>query len=108
MHAVWFICQGTMASSASSAIYDDVDLMEVASDDEFPHIIEINSSDDESDPEEDPDYVSDDDIMEDAPIEDDILVVAPQLNDFVIVGHPWGERYVEFIPLDVLSLVVIH
>ncbi|MFS8007800.1 hypothetical protein Hanom_Chr14g01265271 [Helianthus anomalus] len=40
-------CQGTMGSLASSGIYDDVDPMEIASDDEFPHVVEIVSSNDE-------------------------------------------------------------
>ncbi|MFS7935467.1 hypothetical protein Hanom_Chr05g00403801 [Helianthus anomalus] len=112
---MYSFCQGTMASSASSGMYDNHDYMDISLDDEpVVEIIFSNDSSDDSDPEEDPDYLSDDfkHFVEDGqahlslldhpnivvPLEDDVLAVGLQLNDFVIVGHPEGEHIFEFIP----------
>ncbi|MFS7976542.1 hypothetical protein Hanom_Chr10g00893681 [Helianthus anomalus] len=40
-------------------------------------------------------------------LEDDVLPVGPQLNEFVIIGHPDGEHIVEYIPLDVVPLAAV-
>ncbi|KAJ0734481.1 hypothetical protein HanPI659440_Chr11g0420631 [Helianthus annuus] len=96
-------CQGTMASSASSGIYDP---MEIASDDEFPHVIEIVSSDDEDADDFQP-FALPDPILDGGPLEDDVLAVGPQLNEFVIISHPDGDHIVDYIPLEVAPLAVV-
>ncbi|MFS7978405.1 hypothetical protein Hanom_Chr10g00915111 [Helianthus anomalus] len=54
-----------MSSSEGSNVYDDLDPMELVSDDEYGPGVEIITSDSESDPEEDPNFLSDDDDMDD-------------------------------------------
>ncbi|MFS7947219.1 hypothetical protein Hanom_Chr06g00545531 [Helianthus anomalus] len=84
-------CQGTMASSASTGIYDDVDPMEIASDNEFPRVP----------------FTLPDPILDGEPMEDDVLAVGPHQNEFVIIGHPDGANIIDYIPLYVMPLAVV-
>ncbi|MFS7935537.1 hypothetical protein Hanom_Chr05g00404681 [Helianthus anomalus] len=72
-----------MSSSKSSYVYDDDEPMELMSDDEIGPIVEIIYSDSEMDPDEDPEYMLDEEdfqpfafpngIMEDDALVDDVL-----------------------------------
>ncbi|KAF5756962.1 hypothetical protein HanRHA438_Chr17g0830981 [Helianthus annuus] len=95
-----------MASSASSGIHDDVDPMEIASDDEFPHVVEIVSSDDEDLDDFQP-FALPNPILDGEPMEDDVLAVGPHLNEFVIISHPDGAHIVDHIPLDAVPIVAV-
>ncbi|XP_021996084.1 pollen-specific leucine-rich repeat extensin-like protein 4 [Helianthus annuus] len=88
-----------MASSASSGIYDNHDHMDVPSDDE--PMEEIIPSDDEDLDDFQPFALPDHDMV------DDVLAVGPQLNPFVIIGHPDGAHIVDYIPLDVVPLAAV-
>ncbi|MFS7913244.1 hypothetical protein Hanom_Chr02g00139541 [Helianthus anomalus] len=93
-----------MASSASSGVYDDHAHMDISSNDE--PFVEIVSSDDEDlddfQPFTLPGFVHDGE-----PLVDGVLAVGPQLNQFIIIGHPDGAHIVDYIPLDD-DVPVIH
>ncbi|KAF5756072.1 hypothetical protein HanXRQr2_Chr17g0810321 [Helianthus annuus] len=110
-----------MSSSESSGVYDDHDPMELVSDYEYGPVAEVLTLDKDSDPEEDLDFISNDDDMDDfqplalpvlaindVPLEDDVLALSPQLHDIVIVGHPEGEHLVEVIPFPAIPLAAIQ
>ncbi|KAM0040843.1 hypothetical protein Hdeb2414_s0012g00398901 [Helianthus debilis subsp. tardiflorus] len=112
-----FSFQVAMSSSEGSNVLDNLDPMELTSDDEYGPEVVIITSDSESDPEEDPSFDSDDDMddfqpfalpddmVDDVPLVDDVLALPPQLNDIVIIGHPEGEHLVEIIPFPAIPLV---
>ncbi|MFS7965423.1 hypothetical protein Hanom_Chr09g00762091 [Helianthus anomalus] len=53
------------------------------------------------------DISSDNEPSIEIPVEDDVLAVGPQLNQFVIIGHPDGAHIVDYIPLDVVPLAAV-
>ncbi|KAJ0548814.1 hypothetical protein HanIR_Chr08g0388031 [Helianthus annuus] len=93
-----------MVSSASSGVYDDYGHMDISTDDEAA--VEIVSSDDEDLDDFQP-FALLDPVLDGEPIEDDVLAVGPQLNQFVIIGHPDGAHIVDYIPLDVVPLAAV-
>ncbi|MFS7966883.1 hypothetical protein Hanom_Chr09g00779191 [Helianthus anomalus] len=83
-----------MSSSESSDLSDEHDHMELVSDDEIGPVEEVFTSDTDSDPDEDPDFVSDDDALDefhpfalpdftddDIPLEDGVDAIDPDLID---------------------------
>ncbi|MFS7968924.1 hypothetical protein Hanom_Chr09g00803161 [Helianthus anomalus] len=79
-----------MSSSESSGLIDDYDPMELVSDNGVVPTDEVFTSDTDSDPEEDPDFMSDDDDLDDfqpfalpdladgdVPPVDDVLTLPP-------------------------------
>ncbi|KAJ0786095.1 hypothetical protein HanOQP8_Chr02g0051261 [Helianthus annuus] len=78
--------------------------MDISSDDE--PFVEIVSSDDEDLDDFQP-FALPDPVHDGEPVVDDVLAVGPQLNQFVIIGHPDGAHIVDYIPLDVVPLVAV-
>ncbi|KAJ0801176.1 hypothetical protein HanPI659440_Chr03g0114321 [Helianthus annuus] len=95
-----------MSSSKGSNVYDDVDPMELVSDDEHVPEVQVITSDSESEPDNDLDDFQPFTLLGDI-IEDDVLAIPPLLNDIVIMGNPEGENVVEVIPFDVIPLAAI-
>ncbi|KAJ0773735.1 hypothetical protein HanOQP8_Chr03g0103701 [Helianthus annuus] len=95
-----------MSSSKGSNVYDDVDPMELVSDDEHVPEVQVITSDSESAPDNDLDDFQPFTLLGDI-IEDDVLAIPPLLNDIVIMGNPKGENVVEVIPFDVIPLAAI-
>ncbi|MFS8006477.1 hypothetical protein Hanom_Chr14g01249591 [Helianthus anomalus] len=93
-----------MASSASSGVYEDYCYMDLSSDDE--PFVEVVSSDDEDLDDFQP-FALPDPVHDGEPVEDDILAVGPQLNQFVIIGHPDEAHIVDYIPLNVVPLAEV-
>ncbi|MFS7938130.1 hypothetical protein Hanom_Chr05g00435811 [Helianthus anomalus] len=94
--------------------------MELVSDGEYGPAEEIFTSDTDSDPEEDLDFISDDDDLDDfhpfaltdpasddVPLVDDVLALPPQLPDQLNIGHPDGEHIVQVIPFPVFPIAAI-
>ncbi|MFS8033824.1 hypothetical protein Hanom_Chr17g01574131 [Helianthus anomalus] len=109
-----------MSSSESSKLLDDYDPMELVSNDEVVPAEEVFTSDTDSDPDEDPDFLSDEDDLDDfqpfalpdltdddIPLVDDVLALPLPIHDQLIIGHPNGEHIVEPIPIPVIPLAVI-
>ncbi|KAF5759824.1 hypothetical protein HanRHA438_Chr16g0757781 [Helianthus annuus] len=95
-----------MSSYESSNVYDDVDPMELVSDDEFVPEVQVITSDSESASNDDLDDFQPFALLEDI-IDDDVLAIPPLLNDIFIMGHPEGEHVVEVIPFDIIPLAAI-
>ncbi|KAJ0951988.1 hypothetical protein HanPSC8_Chr02g0066911 [Helianthus annuus] len=92
-----------MASSASSGVYDDHAHMDISSDDE--PFVEIVSSDDDLDDFQS--FALTEPVHDGEPLVDDVLAVGPQLNQFIIIGHPNGAHTIDYIPLDVVPLAAV-
>ncbi|MFS7935844.1 hypothetical protein Hanom_Chr05g00408281 [Helianthus anomalus] len=88
-----------MSSSKGSNVYDDMDPMKLASDDEVVPEVQVITSDNELDDFQPFALLGD--------IIDDLLAIPPLLNEIVIMGHPKGEDIVEVVPFDVIPLDVI-
>ncbi|MFS7913243.1 hypothetical protein Hanom_Chr02g00139531 [Helianthus anomalus] len=93
-----------MASSASSGVYDDHAHMDISSNDE--PFVEIVSSDDEDLDDFQP-FALPGFVQDGEPLVDGVLAVGPQLNQFIIIGHPDGAHIVDYIPPDVVSLAAV-
>ncbi|MFS7912463.1 hypothetical protein Hanom_Chr02g00130241 [Helianthus anomalus] len=93
-----------MSSSEGSNVYDDVDPMELVSDDEYVPEVQVITSDSKSASDGDMDDIQPFALPDDI-IEDDVLAIPPLLNDIVIIGHPEGEHVVEIIPFDIIPLL---
>ncbi|MFS7952883.1 hypothetical protein Hanom_Chr07g00612131 [Helianthus anomalus] len=103
-----------MSYSESSGIYDDHDPFE------YEPAVEIFTSDSDSDPEKDLDFMLDDNDLDDfqpfalpdradddVPLVDDVLALPPQHHDQIITRHPEGEHIVEIIPFPPFLLTAI-
>ncbi|KAF5818289.1 hypothetical protein HanXRQr2_Chr02g0063331 [Helianthus annuus] len=95
-----------MSSSEGSNVYDDVDPMELVSDDKYVLEVQVITSISESASDGDMDDIQSFALPDDI-IEDDVLAIPPLLNDIVIIGHPEGEHVVEIIPFDIITLAAI-
>ncbi|KAM0037720.1 hypothetical protein Hdeb2414_s0013g00406571 [Helianthus debilis subsp. tardiflorus] len=95
-----------MSSSKGSNVYDDVDPMELVSDDEVVLEVQVITSDSESASDNNLDDFEPCALLGDI-IDDDVLAIPPLLNDIVIMVHPEGEHIVEIIPFDVVPLDAI-
>ncbi|KAF5759651.1 hypothetical protein HanXRQr2_Chr16g0743811 [Helianthus annuus] len=94
-----------MSSSEGSNVYDDVDPMQIVSDDDYVPEVQVILSDSDSTSDSDMDDFQPFALLGDI-IDDDVLAIAPPLNDIVIICHPEGD-VVEVIPLDVAPLDVM-
>ncbi|KAJ0805236.1 hypothetical protein HanPI659440_Chr02g0047461 [Helianthus annuus] len=95
-----------MSSSEGSNVYDDVDPMELVSDDKYVLEVQVITSISESAFDGDMDDIQSFALPDDI-IEDDVLAIPHLLNDIVIIGHPEGEHVVEIIPFDIITLAAI-
>ncbi|KAJ0764872.1 hypothetical protein HanPI659440_Chr08g0297041 [Helianthus annuus] len=95
-----------MSSSEGSNVYDDVDPMELVSNDEVVPEVQVITSDSESASYDDLDDFQPFALLDDI-VDDDVLAIPPLLNDIVIMGHPEGEHVVEAVPFDVVPLDAI-
>ncbi|KAJ0644797.1 hypothetical protein HanOQP8_Chr16g0616381 [Helianthus annuus] len=95
-----------MSSSEGSNIYDDVDPMELSSDDDYVPEVQVILSDSDSTSDSDMDDFQPFALLGEI-IDDDVLAIPPIFNDVVIIGHPEGEHVVEVIPWDVLPLAIV-
>ncbi|KAF5803127.1 hypothetical protein HanXRQr2_Chr06g0267681 [Helianthus annuus] len=95
-----------MSSSEGSNVYDDMDPMELVSDDEYVPEVQVITSDSESASGDDLDDFQPFALLDDI-IDDDVLAIPPLFNDIVIMGHLEGEHVVKVIPFDVIPLAAI-
>ncbi|KAM0036895.1 hypothetical protein Hdeb2414_s0014g00431771 [Helianthus debilis subsp. tardiflorus] len=95
-----------MSSSKGSNAYDDVDPMELVSDNEYVPEVQVITSDRESASDDDLDDFQPFALLDDI-IDDDVFAIPPLLKEIVIMGHPEGEHVVEVIPFNIIPLAAI-